>query len=235
MAGPGALFGEASLLAETPRNATVRAVMPVKLLALDRSDFLEALSWDRLVAPALIELLRLRDKPARHQDVTAQSYGTQDGEKMTTLKNPRQGNYYRLSSVGQFVWDRLDGRHNLKDLTLAYLKEAGSFRPHSIAEVIGGLVSSGFARSQIVKAKKYLPSPSLGQKIFLKFKGLMEWRAVLRDVDPFFTRLYRFLKLRFLFLKITQILMMLVSLCGGIAFFYKMSAVSAIPSFFDTP
>jgi len=43
------------------------------------------------------------------------------------------------------VWERLDGEHTLRDLTLEYLAEFESFAPQAVAETVGGLAEAGFA------------------------------------------------------------------------------------------
>ena len=143
--GPGSLFGEAALLTDAPRNATVRALDPCELLALHRSDLLEAVGEDRQMGDRMLELLRLRDRPRQAPGIQAHHRATATGETITTLKDPERGTYYRLSPGGWFVWQRLDGEHNLRDLTLEYLTEFQAFAPQAVAETVGGLAEAGFA------------------------------------------------------------------------------------------
>jgi len=143
--GPGSLFGEAALLTDAPRNATVRALDPCELLALHRSDLLEAVDEDRQMGDRMLELLRLRDRPRQASGIQAHHRATATGETITTLKDPERGTYYRLSPGGWFVWQRLDGEHNLRDLTLEYLTEFQAFAPQAVAETVGGLAEAGFA------------------------------------------------------------------------------------------
>ena len=131
--GPGSLFGEAALLTDEPRNATVRALDPCELLALHRSDLLEALGEDRQMGNRMLELLRLRDRPRQAPGIQAHHRATATGETITTLKDPERGTYYRLSPGGWFVWQRLDGEHTLRDLTLEYLTEFKAFAPQGVA------------------------------------------------------------------------------------------------------
>jgi MFS family permease len=58
--GPGELFGELALLRDTPRNATVVAAGPGLLLALDRADFLAAVTGHARAREAADALIRER-------------------------------------------------------------------------------------------------------------------------------------------------------------------------------
>ncbi|MBI4371092.1 MAG: cyclic nucleotide-binding domain-containing protein [Elusimicrobia bacterium] len=233
--GAGALFGEAALLTDSPRNATVRAVKETKLLVVKRADFLEVLSWDKAVGPALFELLSLRDKPCRRDGIISQGYDAQDGEKLTILKDPIRGKYYRLSAVGKFIWDRLDGRHNLKDLSLECLQELGLFSPHSVAEIVGGLASAGFAESRVSKASKYLPVPPRLKRLWTRLEALLRRRTVIGGVDAACARWYRRLGLKHAYSRAGQFFMALVAAMGGLAFLFRALELRRLPPCFQTP
>ena len=143
--GPGSLFGEAALLSDEPRNATVRALEPCMLLALHRTDLLEVLAEDRQTAERMLELVRMRDRPRRVSGMEVHHRTTITGETITTLKDPGRDAYHRLSPAGWFVWQRLDGEHTLKELTSEYMATYDVPTSHTVLEAVVGLVEAGFA------------------------------------------------------------------------------------------
>ncbi len=63
--GPGEFFGELSLLTDSPRLARVRAVTPVRGLAIDRAAFEDLLREEPRIALAMLPVLARRLAAAR--------------------------------------------------------------------------------------------------------------------------------------------------------------------------
>jgi putative peptide zinc metalloprotease protein len=217
--GPGTLFGEAALLTEAPRNATVRALEPCELLALHRADLLEAIGEDRRMGERMLELLRLRDRPRRAPGVTAHHRATATGEKIITLKDPHRGAYYRLSPQGYFLWQRLDGEHTLRDLTLEYMSEFRAFAPQAVAEAVGGLAEAGFVEGVRLSAGvlKKAERPGRWQRVAAAARRVMEWHASIRGVDEPLARLYGG-GVRLLYTRPGQIVLAAIAVAGLVAF-----------------
>jgi putative peptide zinc metalloprotease protein len=144
--GPGSILGEAALLTDEPRNATVRALEPCTLLALRRADLLESIGEDRQTGQRVLELVHLHDRPRRVSGMEAHHRTTILGENITTLRDPRRDVYYRLSAIGWFLWQRLDGQHAVQDLASEYGAAHGALPPHTVIETVAGLVEAGFAK-----------------------------------------------------------------------------------------
>jgi putative peptide zinc metalloprotease protein len=141
---PGSLFGEAALLTDGLRNATVRALEPSTLLVLRRRDLLEVLGEDRQTRERMLELVRMRDRPRRVRGIEVHHRTTITGETITTLKDARRDTNHRLSPAGWFVWQRLDGEHTLRDLTSEYMATHEASASHAVVEAVVGLVAAGF-------------------------------------------------------------------------------------------
>jgi CRP-like cAMP-binding protein/Zn-dependent protease len=215
---PGSLFGEAALLADAPRNATVRALERCELLVLRRVDMLEVVGEDRWTGARMLEMLRLRDRPRRGLGVEAHHRATATGETITVLKDTRHGTYYRLSPQGYFVWERLDGERTLRDLTLEYLAEFRVFAPEAIAGMVGGLTAAGFAEgvTSVVGVQEDVEGTTRWRRATAAACRVLEWQAPLRGVDPLLGSLYRVV--RPLYTRVGQVLLAAVSLAGLMAF-----------------
>ena len=189
----GALFGETALLTGALRNATVRALTPCTLLELRRDDLLVVTGEDAAIAGQLRELVRLRDRPRQAVGIVAHQREGADGAMIAVLKDPARAAYYQLSPQGWFLWQRLDGRHTLRDLTLDYLREFGAFDPEAVAGAVAGLVSAGFAIGVTLRADAQgsAATPSLWRRLLAQSRRAMEWYVPLHGADPALTRLYR--------------------------------------------
>jgi CRP-like cAMP-binding protein/Zn-dependent protease len=214
----GAIFGEGTLVTGEPRNASVRAVEPTELLELDRESLLSATRHSRQVGRELVQLLRLREFPRRREGVALHEQQTADGVQTTVLKNPARGTYYRLSPRGRFIWDHLDGRHDLRRLTLEVMDEFGVFAPDVVADIVGGLAHAGFVESKE-------PATELGQTgrrsrssgVTRAARGAVDWQTSIRGIDGILSTAYR-RGVRLLFTRPAVALMGAVAVFGVAAF-----------------
>jgi putative peptide zinc metalloprotease protein len=172
---PGSLFGEAALLTDGPRNATVRAIEPCTLLALRRTDLLEVLGEDQQTRELMLELVRMRDRPRRVRGIEVHHRTTITGETITTLKDARRDTNHRLSPAGWFVWQRLDGEHTLRDLTSEYVATYETSASHAVVEAVVGLVAAGFVEG-VKPSPDVVPEDSDGPTL------LQRARAAIRRI-----------------------------------------------------
>jgi putative peptide zinc metalloprotease protein len=171
---PGSLFGEAALLTDGPRNATVRALEPSTLLVLRRTDLLEVLDEDRQTRERMLELVRMRDRPRRVRGIEVHHRTTITGETITTLKDARRDANHRLSPAGWFVWQRLDGEHTLRDLTSEYMATYEASASHAVVEAVVGLVAAGFVEGVKLSPEVMAEEPTLWQRVRATIRRIRE-------------------------------------------------------------
>jgi len=171
---PGSLFGEAALLTDGPRNATVRALEPSTLLVLRRTDLLEVLGEDRQTRERMLELVRMRDRPRRVRGIEVHHRTTITGETITTLKDARRDTNHRLSPAGWFVWQRLDGEHTLRNLTSEYMATHEASASHAVVEAVVGLVAAGFVEGVKPSPEVIAEEPTLWQRVRATIRRIRE-------------------------------------------------------------
>ena len=54
-------------------------------------------------------------------------------EIIFTLKDTKNINYYRLTEEGHFIWNLLNGRHTIRDISLAFHNEYDVFDPGMVS------------------------------------------------------------------------------------------------------
>jgi CRP-like cAMP-binding protein len=171
---PGSIFGEAALLTNEPRNATVKAIEPCTLLALRRTDLLEVLEEDRQTRERMLELIRMRDRPRRVRGIEVHHRTTITGENITTLKDPRRETNHRLSPAGWFVWQRLDGQQTLRDLTSDYEATHEGSSSHAVVEAVVGLVAAGFVEGVKPSPEVIAEESTLWQRARATIRRILE-------------------------------------------------------------
>ena len=144
--GTGDIIGESALLTSTLRDATLVAVERASLLALRRADLIEVLDHDRRIAQHVVELLRERDRPKAKEGIILQPRPTPSGETIWVLGDPRRlGAYHQLSSLGLFVWHRLDGTRTVSEVAAEHRAARGEVLAEEVARIMAELAEAGFA------------------------------------------------------------------------------------------
>jgi putative peptide zinc metalloprotease protein len=217
--GPNALFGESAVLGAAPRSASVRAVEACELLELDRAALAEAVERWGALRTRFVAVMRSRERPRRAEDVIVGERSTTDGDAITVLKHPGRMAYYRLSSRGRFVWERLDGSQSIRDLTLAYMREFGELAPQVVGDLMSGLAAAGFVTVQSLAPEFTAPDaqPSRLRQLGHVMVGALQWRVELRHLDRPVSAVYD-KAVRYLFTRPAQIAMAIVSAVGVVLF-----------------
>ena len=71
-----------------------------------------------------------------------------------TLQDTQNQEYYKLNQEGFFIWQLLDGKHTLRDITLAFYQEFSLFDPGLIANLLVDLEQKGFISKNPGKPKE---------------------------------------------------------------------------------
>lgn len=154
--GHNQIFGEASLLTHYPRNASVRMLTDGKLLVLYK-DQLHELLKHREVHDSMMTLMVERCRPVRQSGISVFHHRLDDGESVHILKDGGNGRYFQLSDLGWVVWQNLDGKRTLDEITEDVGKINKGVAPQIVADTILNLSEVGFVHLPVL----HMPLPIL--------------------------------------------------------------------------
>lgn len=208
---PPMIFGEAALLMGSSRNASARALKDCKLLVLKRDTLLKLTKQEGHVADALISLLKTRARPRGFPHIISHVHETNTQETLITLEDTQKNNYYRLTKEGWFIWKNLDGKHTLRDLTIAFYNEFGVFDPKMLSLFILDLTENGFIEKLYPISTDQTKNKLL--KWIKKIRQLLEISYTFNNVDNWLSRSYQYF-FKWFFTLPAQILFMIIIFLG---------------------
>lgn len=211
------LFGEATLITDSPRNATARALMDCELLVLKHEYLYELIESENNVANMFMNLMVDRSRPLQNEHVSIHERLTADKQVVYILKNPDNDHYFKLSEEGWFIWQQLDGKKTMHEITLALADKYQIFAPNIVAGLIAKLAKADFIIHVTVNKGSNLKEQPLWVKAIVRVRCLLESRVAIGDVDKFLTRFYQ--RVGFiLFSRLGKIVLTVLMLAGIAAF-----------------
>lgn len=213
---PPTLFGEATLITRSPRNASARAVETCQLLVIDHKYLAELLETENNVAHMFMNLMLDRSCPLKNPHVTMHQRTTIDKQTVYILKNPDNTNYFKLSNEGWFIWEQLNGKKTMQEITLSLVKEFNIFAPDVVAGLISKLAKAGFISN--IEMNAHLPaSQPAWVRVMQKTKSILESRIAIGKANKWMTTIYD--KVGYLFFtRPGKIVIALLIMTGLIAF-----------------
>lgn len=190
---PPAIFGEAALILQEPRNATAIATENCELFAIDREHLMELFASDQSLRDALNALLLDRHRPRTNPAVEVHTHMSSEGEEVYTLKNKTDLKYMRLSDKGWFVWNQLDGTNTIRDIVVDFFINFHIFSPGFICNLIMMLEKDGFIENAAADFTKpeTVVYDTFWKQVRQSISNFLKHRIIFRNIDPLMGKLYQ--------------------------------------------
>lgn len=214
----GAMFGEAALVNETHRNATVRAHDDVTLLVLRSDPFLAVVRNSETAKARMIDLLNSRERPLRACGIEETRQAAPGGTEIVVLKHLATKTYVRLSGDSLFLWERADGTHTIRDLATALFMERHHFAPQVVVDTMNHLRAKGFLQSSSRAVRQSGTVNRAGVvRVLDAARRVLTASVHVHDVDAAFATAYRIVGRPF-FTMPGAVIMALFALAGMVLF-----------------
>ncbi len=218
------LFGEATLITHAPRNATARALDDCHLFELKHEHLSELLESENNVAKTFMTLMVDRSRPLQNSHVTEHQRVTADEQIIIILKNSDNGNYFKLSEEGWFIWQLMDGQHTMQEITMKLADEYQIFAPDVVAALISKLAKTGFVTNIDIDNETITVKQPTWLCVVTNVRRILECRIAIGDANKWLTTLYQ--QVGFvLFKPVSYLLLAGIIIVGFCAFLFSTSHV----------
>jgi putative peptide zinc metalloprotease protein len=115
-------------------------------------------------------------KPQRISHYELSEGRTAQGQVYYALKNPEAGTYLRLGEQELFLWNRMDGEHSIKDMSIAFLLKYGALPIELIINMLATLQTKSFLEKQ--PANLYQKATQTLSRRAMQSKGMLYLTAL---------------------------------------------------------
>ena len=140
-----------------------------------------------------------------------------DGQTLVILKNPANASYFKLSQEGWFIWQQMNGKQTLLEITMALANQYQVFSPNMVVAVISKLASSGFV-SNVSLGKLRREKQTALERWGARLQSILDFRIIFKKADQWLTFFYN-KGGKFLFTRLGQLFLATLALSGLIVFF----------------
>jgi putative peptide zinc metalloprotease protein len=214
---PPTLFGEATLMTHSRRNANAKALTHCQLLELQHDYLSELLESESNTADMFMTLMLDRSRPSHRSAISAHHRVSADHQDIVILKNSHNGTYFKLSPEGYFIWQQLDGKQTLQEITMGLANKYNIFSPEMVAGLISKLAKNGFIQNSESLIGSYSKKQAGWVRALLCLRNILEAKVAFSKTNQWLTYLYNKIG-HFFFTKCGFILLLFLAMSGVIAF-----------------
>lgn len=224
-----AVFGEAAVLMDLPRNATARTVTDVRLLRLLREDLIALISCENQLKQAFGSMILERSRPQYRPGVTAHQQVDDEGVMTVILKNQNNHEYYQLTQEGWLIWQFINGNRTVKEITMALVMEYNIFSPAMVTNLMLDLTRTGFIELLGFRMVQHEKMPRW-MKLIDRIKSMLEYEISFPNIDSWLTKVYQN-KINGFYTCPMQLGMLVITLVGIIFFaLFPLKTMYLIPT-----
>ncbi|WP_124921836.1 hypothetical protein [Burkholderia sp. Bp9099] len=136
-----------------------------------------------------ISNIDLEFRPLRSPD--AELHSRTEGERrIHVIKQRRLLAYVQLSTIGVFVWKRMDGRLSIRELALEVTRAGGTCEPSALAALIRAWASRGFIADVSPPARDVTATCGRWCTVLRRCHRALTWRQAWPVADVCIARIY---------------------------------------------
>lgn len=209
----GDIFGEMSLLTDSPVNANVVTLEPCELFVLNDKDLELILHSDINATKNFSFLLFERSRPEKNHNVDVLEHLASDGSTTYVLRNNDTQNYFNLSKEGYFIWKNIDKNNTARELIELYIQQFKKLNLTYVEDLLTKLIHYGFIRYAQMNKKFARDNRTLWEKFTISLYRIMEAKYEFKNVNNWLNNFYSMIP-KLLFNKLFQLFLILISLIG---------------------